>query len=260
MSFSVPIGLVVAAMGATLAIATASDGLGGVCPGVCRLPPESGPCKAAIPRFFFDPCSGECESFTYGGCEGNANNFVTLAGCRRACPPEDDICFLPADIGPCDGICPRFFHNPCTGRCEPFEYGCCDGNANNFLTPNECQAACPLTAVGACDANCQCDDDAPCTFDSCVNGACAHDFAPYGDVAGFGGTCGPDGFVNIFDIFAVLDGFVGTFAKGCEPSNLDIANFSPIDPCLSDGQIDIIDIFAVLDAFRGTARCCTTGR
>ena len=49
MSFSVPIGSVVAAMGATLAVATAGDGLGGVCPGVCRLPPDTGPCKAAMP-------------------------------------------------------------------------------------------------------------------------------------------------------------------------------------------------------------------
>jgi len=65
------------------------------------------------------------------------------------------ICLLPADVGPCDGICPRFFHNPCTGQCEPFTYGCCDGNANNFETLEACEAACvvgpgaPIPAASA---------------------------------------------------------------------------------------------------------------
>ena len=57
---------------------------------------------------------------------------------------EPEICLLPPDAGPCDGICPRFFYNPCTQQCEPFTYGCCEGNANNFLTVEECEATCLL--------------------------------------------------------------------------------------------------------------------
>jgi hypothetical protein len=30
--------------------------------------------------------TGECEAFSYGGCEGNANNFETKAACEQACP------------------------------------------------------------------------------------------------------------------------------------------------------------------------------
>ena len=66
-------------------------------------------------------------------------------------PAEGDLCTLPAEHGPCDGICPRFFHDTETGECEPFTYGCCGGNANNFLTLEECEAACG-TAAGAIPA------------------------------------------------------------------------------------------------------------
>ncbi len=111
---------------------------------ICSLPADVGPCDGVCPRFFYDVCTGQCEPFDYGCCKGNANNFETLAECEAACPPADDICFLPAEVGPCEGLCPRFFYNVCTEECEPFTYGCCEGNANNFLTMEECQATCPL--------------------------------------------------------------------------------------------------------------------
>jgi hypothetical protein len=62
---------------------------------------------------------------------------------------DGDICNLPPDPGPCDGICPRWFFNPETGECEMFIWGCCEGNANNFETLEECQAACP----GSCPSD-----------------------------------------------------------------------------------------------------------
>uniref|UniRef100_A0A8C4Y018 BPTI/Kunitz inhibitor domain-containing protein n=1 Tax=Gopherus evgoodei TaxID=1825980 RepID=A0A8C4Y018_9SAUR len=52
---------------------------------ICRLPPKTGPCEALIPRFFYNPASRTCESFIYGGCQGNGNNFRTLPECQRAC-------------------------------------------------------------------------------------------------------------------------------------------------------------------------------
>ena len=93
-----------------------------------------------------------------------------------------------------------------------------------------------------------------CTFDSCTQTVCFSIAAAYGDLAGAGGTCGPDDQVDIFDIFAVLDGFQDSFADGCTPSNIDIAAAG--GTCGSDGQIDIFDIFAVLDAFQGVSACC----
>jgi Kunitz/Bovine pancreatic trypsin inhibitor domain/Kazal-type serine protease inhibitor domain len=61
---------------------------------------------------------------------------------RRAVIPC--TCTLPADFGPCDGVCPRWFFNYLAGGCEEFIWGCCGGNANNFLTEDVCAATCPM--------------------------------------------------------------------------------------------------------------------
>jgi len=60
---------------------------------------------------------------------------------RRAVPCT---CTLPADVGPCDGVCPRWFFDYVDGQCAEFVFGCCAGNANNFLTEATCAAACPM--------------------------------------------------------------------------------------------------------------------
>lgn len=54
-------------------------------PSLCELPVESGPCRAAISRYAFHSATGRCELFTYGGCQGNANNFETLEACEARC-------------------------------------------------------------------------------------------------------------------------------------------------------------------------------
>ncbi|XP_046577525.1 BPTI/Kunitz domain-containing protein-like [Haliotis rubra] len=51
----------------------------------CSLPMVIGRCRAAFRRYFFNPASGQCEQFLYGGCGGNANNFKTLQECHRVC-------------------------------------------------------------------------------------------------------------------------------------------------------------------------------
>ncbi|XP_067410038.1 chelonianin-like [Emydura macquarii macquarii] len=52
---------------------------------ICRLPAEVGPCTAAIPRWFYNWHAKKCEKFSYGGCNGNKNNFETKANCLEAC-------------------------------------------------------------------------------------------------------------------------------------------------------------------------------
>ncbi|XP_076468072.1 uncharacterized protein LOC143298925 [Babylonia areolata] len=51
----------------------------------CSLPVVVGPCKAMIPRYYFDTADMECRPFDYGGCLGNDNNFETFDACQRAC-------------------------------------------------------------------------------------------------------------------------------------------------------------------------------
>ena len=71
---------------------------------ICSLPSrvgfESGvSCLAAIPKYFFNQSSGQCEEFLYGGCGDQiANRFDSLPECQRTCAPlgapglsEDDL-------------------------------------------------------------------------------------------------------------------------------------------------------------------------
>ncbi|GFR23990.1 papilin, partial [Trichonephila clavata] len=111
---------------------------------VCFLSKEVGICKAIIPRFFFNKRNGKCEPFHYGGCGGNENNFRTVKECEERCHVQNDenICRLPAEIGPCKGHIPRYFFDHTKGSCERFIYGGCRGNANNFQTLRECETRC----------------------------------------------------------------------------------------------------------------------
>jgi hypothetical protein len=52
---------------------------------VCNKPKVTGLCKAALPRFYYNSATKNCESFTYGGCGSNGNNFATKGLCETAC-------------------------------------------------------------------------------------------------------------------------------------------------------------------------------
>nr|DBA14141.1 TPA: hypothetical protein GDO54_005153 [Pyxicephalus adspersus] len=47
--------------------------------------PETGSCRAAFSRWYYDPFSEKCMGFTYGGCQGNGNNFMNQAECEQFC-------------------------------------------------------------------------------------------------------------------------------------------------------------------------------
>ena len=53
--------------------------------GMCELPPEEGPCKASLRQYYFDRNTGQCQEFIYGGCNGNANRFLTKCECKIEC-------------------------------------------------------------------------------------------------------------------------------------------------------------------------------
>ncbi|OQV22023.1 Papilin, partial [Hypsibius exemplaris] len=138
----------------------------------CLLEPATGPCRAAMARYYFDVNAGQCRQFTYGGCEGNANNFVSPTECEAKCRPvrptfvdavsptqgpftpasgglfpsagarslRPSRCNLLSETGPCRAALSKWFFNGRT--CERFVYGGCGGNDNKFDSPEECQAVC----------------------------------------------------------------------------------------------------------------------
>lgn len=56
-----------------------------LCSEHCRFPPLKGPCRGSFPVFYYDVTTNSCESFIYGGCRGNSNNFLTREECESTC-------------------------------------------------------------------------------------------------------------------------------------------------------------------------------
>ncbi|XP_030195282.1 WAP, Kazal, immunoglobulin, Kunitz and NTR domain-containing protein 2-like isoform X1 [Gadus morhua] len=61
--------------------------------GPCGLPRLQGPCKAYEPRWAYSAALLQCQSFIYGGCHGNDNNFESKEACEEMCPfPRNHHC------------------------------------------------------------------------------------------------------------------------------------------------------------------------
>ncbi|CAL1266763.1 unnamed protein product [Larinioides sclopetarius] len=115
-------------------------------PEACLLPKTVGSCNEKIPLWYYDAGSESCESFTYGGCLGNNNRFVTKEACEQKCI-NLNVCELSKDEGPCDKPTIQWYYNKENSRCEQFYYGGCKGNANRFETRRECEKSCVASVV-----------------------------------------------------------------------------------------------------------------
>ncbi|RVE65358.1 hypothetical protein OJAV_G00135040 [Oryzias javanicus] len=134
------------------------DGGGAV--GSCGSKPDVGPCRAAMPRWYYSAETGSCQTFLYGGCKGNENNYISEEQCTAACTgftvlpstkeesEEDghrdakDHCKLKPDPGPCRAAFPKFYYDRDSSSCKSFLYGGCRGNANQFDTAEACVESC----------------------------------------------------------------------------------------------------------------------
>jgi len=68
----------------------------------------------------------------------NNSGYIFLVSNPELLPVE---CYLEPDVGPCDGICPRYYYNQETYECEEFSWGCCEGLVP-FNTLEECINTC----------------------------------------------------------------------------------------------------------------------
>nr|XP_025743858.1 protein AMBP isoform X1 [Callorhinus ursinus]XP_025743859.1 protein AMBP isoform X1 [Callorhinus ursinus]XP_025743860.1 protein AMBP isoform X1 [Callorhinus ursinus] len=113
----------------------------------CQLGHAEGPCLGMIMRFFYNGSSMACETFQYGGCLGNGNNFASEKECLQTCRTVA-ACSLPIVPGPCRGYYKLWAFDAAQGKCVPFVYGGCQGNGNKFYSEKECKEYCGVPGNG----------------------------------------------------------------------------------------------------------------
>uniref|UniRef100_A0A8C0BDJ0 BPTI/Kunitz inhibitor domain-containing protein n=1 Tax=Buteo japonicus TaxID=224669 RepID=A0A8C0BDJ0_9AVES len=151
---------------------------------LCSLPKAVGQCRASMPRWWFNITGGLCQSFVFGGCKGNANNFLTERECQESCVlggatlgaaeslsphhhflgqrqenlggglcptypslkflPTPAYCTVPRVTGPCRASFLRWYYSPANRTCRQFIYGGCRGNKNNYQHEEECLKRCTI--------------------------------------------------------------------------------------------------------------------
>ncbi|XP_011359236.1 protein AMBP [Pteropus vampyrus] len=113
----------------------------------CQLGYAEGPCLGMVRRYFYNGSSMACETFQYGGCLGNGNNFASEKECLQTCRTVA-ACNLPIVRGPCHSDNQLWAFDAVQGKCVLFVYGGCQGNGNKFYSEKECKEYCGVPGDG----------------------------------------------------------------------------------------------------------------
>lgn len=112
---------------------------------ICLLPMDVGLCRALITRYYYDRYTQSCRKFFYGGCHGNANNFLSLKDCEEACwriEKVPKICRLEVNEEDCEKTKGEYYFDLNSMTCEKFLSGGCKGNKNRFPDEDTCRKIC----------------------------------------------------------------------------------------------------------------------
>ncbi|XP_055613416.1 papilin-like isoform X1 [Uranotaenia lowii] len=133
------------------------DGACGRVEDACGLRPAYGRCSENETRWYYDGRSQRCHSFTFSGCQGNANNFYSEQECEQQCrpreqvPPEQPDVRPPVSVSICDepyeygtGGDPKIVYvfNKERATCEQNYYSGEGGNGNRFSSHEQCERVC----------------------------------------------------------------------------------------------------------------------
>ncbi|KAL3986271.1 Kunitz/Bovine pancreatic trypsin inhibitor domain family protein [Acanthocheilonema viteae] len=112
----------------------------------CVSPMDSGPCSAAIPRWYYDDREKQCIQFEYSGCGGNGNNYPTRVECEKQCQVANNEVKCKDGLEPLkngngqlvnckDTACPNGY------LCSIAQLGsaCCPINASSNIASDICQ-------------------------------------------------------------------------------------------------------------------------
>lgn len=64
----------------------------------CSMSKQTGSCRGNFRRYYYDASVRRCLEFSYGGCQGNGNNFMDEDSCMSTC--HDGIIVEPPIVRP----------------------------------------------------------------------------------------------------------------------------------------------------------------
>ncbi|XP_055525400.1 papilin isoform X2 [Wyeomyia smithii] len=152
----------------------------------CSLRPAYGRCSENETRWYYDQRNQRCHSFTFSGCQGNANNFLSERQCEEHCRPAPapapvpspaaNVCDEPYEYGTGNDPTIVYIYNKERASCEQNYYSGEGGNGNRFSSQEQCERQCgEYRGVDVCqdakDAG-PCDETLPRFYYDSLTRAC----------------------------------------------------------------------------------------
>uniref|UniRef100_A0AAZ3SD75 BPTI/Kunitz inhibitor domain-containing protein n=1 Tax=Oncorhynchus tshawytscha TaxID=74940 RepID=A0AAZ3SD75_ONCTS len=96
-------------------------------------------------RWHFNKTLCACLPFWYGGCDANANRFITENECFETCGTSSKVPQPSTEHhveGGCENYTLKWYFDTIQSECSRFWYGGCGGNGNRFETQEACEGLC----------------------------------------------------------------------------------------------------------------------